>query len=69
MLTSEGRGGREVGGDDRRGQGKLSQRHLLVFDRVETVLMNIHEWRRLDIVPIQRLNWSVSEAILVCTRV
>ena len=53
--TSEGRGRREVVRGDRGGEREVSQQHLLVLHRIEAILMNIHEWRRLHVVSIYRL--------------
>jgi hypothetical protein len=55
-TSSEGRGRREVVRGDRGGEREVSQQHLLVLHRIEAILMNIHEWRRLHVVSIYRLD-------------
>ena len=50
----EGGGGR-LSGATGGGEREVSQQHLLVLHRIEAILMNIHEWRRLHVVSIYRL--------------
>ena len=67
VLTAEGGGRGQEGGVDRRREGQVSERHLLVFHRVQPVLVHVDEGGRLRAVSIQWLvGRTVSEISFDC---